>query len=152
MHKHQLEYAAAQCWFTRSTWAELLEGKLFFIDRNLLASSNRMCECVEVGIHDIPVLFFCFSFFLTCNSSGIWPLDTLSFPAFLCKEVKPEELIADLGNCLAWFFFLLLLFFSFSVFLGENSCATIRTGESIHKGNFWPAFNTLCFPSRSVLC
>lgn len=63
-------------------------------------------------------------------------------------------LIADLGNCLAWFFFLLLLllFFSFSVFLGVNSCATIRTGESIHKWNFWPAFNTLCFPSRSVLC
>lgn len=82
MHKHQLEYAAAQCWFTRSIWAELLKGKLFFIDRNLLASSNRMCECVEVGIHDIPVLFFCFSFFL--NSSGIWPQFLLGHTFFSC--------------------------------------------------------------------
>lgn len=73
MHKHQLEYAAAQCWFTRSIWAELLKGKLFFIDRNLLASSNRMCECVEVGIHDIPVLFFCFSFFFKLK----WNLATV---------------------------------------------------------------------------
>lgn len=101
MHKHQLEYAAAQCWFTRSIWAELLKGKLFFIDRNLLASSNRMCECVEVGIHDIPVLFFCFSFFFKLaaqvESGHSSCLDTLSFLAFLCKEVKPE---VEFSRCL----------------------------------------------------